>query len=140
MRTLLLTFLIALVGCTFVGNSPEERRHRKAIEQEEQTFNRQMYERRWAPAVEETEAYFSFTNRLVQRDVEPMDLEDLGKLFVDVYGASVSWRIVTTAYADYSAGAPLENATNLMWLEDQSARTRDTAWMIHYCDRWLVGR
>lgn len=72
---------ILVVGCvsSFVGNSPMERKHRKYIQQDESTFVNQSYQRRYAPAIQETEAYFTFTNRLSKRDVEPMDLVNLGK-------------------------------------------------------------
>lgn len=131
-------FGLAIAGCTFVGNSPEERRHRQVIQQEEESFNRQKYERRYAAAVQETEAYHSFTNRLCQRDTEPMDLAELGKVMVEYFGTNVAWQIVITAYGDYSHGAKLDNATNAMWLVSQSPRTRDTAWMINYRREWTV--
>lgn len=116
MRTLALIPLLALLGCTFVGNSPEERKHREQIKVEEDSFNRQKYERRYHPAVEETEVFFSFTNRMGQRAKEPMALDAIGKLFVNEYGSNVAWQVVSTAYTD---------------------NVPDTAWFIQHRDQWM---
>jgi hypothetical protein len=128
---------LAAAGCTVVGNSPEERRHRKVIQEEEETFNRQIWERRYQPCVQETEAYFVFTNRLYQRDTEPMDMAALGRVTIEFYGTNVAWQVVTAAYEDFSHGAPLDKATNVMWLLDQGPRVRDTAWLINYRSEWM---
>lgn len=130
---------ILVGGCvsSFVGNSPMERKHRKYIQQDESTFVNQSYQRRYAPAIQETEAYFTFTNRLSKRDVEPMDLANLGKVTVLFHGTNTAWQIVTTAFVDYSNGAQLSQATNVMWLVNQSSRVRDTAWLVAFPGEWL---
>lgn len=138
------SFILALllspviyVSCTMVGNSPEERRHRKFVALQEESFDRQKYQRRYAPAIQETEAYFELTNRLSQRDTEPMDLAHLGQAMVDYHGSNVTWLVVCTAWDDYSHGAQLDQVTNVMWLVSQSPRTRDLAWMINFRKEWM---
>jgi hypothetical protein len=133
----LVCFATGLVASSCTAFQSEAEKHAKAIELEQRTFDRQKWERRYKPAVEETEAFFSFTNRLSQRDKDPMDLADLGRLMVQVYGTNIAWQLVCTAYADYSNGAALSNVSNLFWLLDQPPRVRDTAWMINFRKEWL---
>lgn len=137
MKISLIVLLTVLAGCSFVGNSPEERRQRKYLQIQEENFNRQKYERRYAPAVEETDAFFTFTNRLSQRDTEPMDLADLGKLMVGEFGTNIAWQIVITAWNDYSHGSPINEVSNVMYLVDQPPRARDCAWMINFSKEWI---
>lgn len=127
---------VIYVSCTVVGNSPEERRQRKWLALQEEIFERQLYRRAQA-AVDDTEAFFTFTNRLSQRDTEPMDLERLGRVMVNDYGSNITWQVVTAAWTNYSAAAPLDQATNVMWLVNQSPRARDTAWLINFRQEWM---
>lgn len=129
--------ILLCIFCPVQGCQSRTWTHQQSLDFEQRVFDRQKYERRYQSAVEETEVFFSFTNRLGQRDKEPMDLVDVGKLFCYLYGTNIAWQVVTTAYADYSQGAPEYQATNIMWLQDQTPRTRDTAWMINYRDEWF---
>ena len=139
-----LWFIVAACGAVWLQGclcreSPQARQarlERRWLVLQYDIFSRQLW-RRTQPCVDDTDVYFSFTNRLAQRDAEPMDLADLGALFVENYGKDIAWQVVSGAYSNYSGGAPLEKAGDLMWLQGQTPRCRDTAWMVNYKSEWL---
>lgn len=64
-----------------------------------------------------------------------VDLKSVGLYMVDQYGKEKAWDTVSGQFLSLS-GATLNDATNTMWLVDQSPRVRDLAWLVRFRSEW----
>jgi hypothetical protein len=73
---------------------------------------------------------------LVNRDKATVDLTLIGADLVDHYGDAKAWDTVTEEWFLLTQWTPLEQAKDVMWLQDQPARVRDLAWLIQFRAQW----
>lgn len=74
--------------------------------------------------------------RLSERDTKIVDLAEVGKSMVLKYGSDQSIKTITEVWNEQTGSQPATKAGDVIWLQNQSTRVRDLAWLINFQSEW----
>jgi len=75
---------------------------------------------------------------LPQRDTQTMDLEVVGRDLVKQFGQSAAFVGLISYWREVSKDASTNKIIDVVWLQDQTPRVRDAAWLLNFHERWLT--
>lgn len=113
----LIVLVLVLVGCRFPGQDQYEHNHAYSS----------------PPSVEDSNAFFTLTNRLGQMvRGEPISPQQLGTALASTYSSDDCWRAVVEFWNVQTHGAPLASADTTITNEPQHT----LAWLVQNRSQW----
>lgn len=74
---------------------------------------------------------------LRERDDKPVDLIVIGHKLINEYGKRSAEGTVLSLWYELTCGEHASKASDVLWLQEQPPRVRDTAWLVRYRSEWL---